>query len=91
LRDTEREILLVLDNFEHLLEGAGLLTEILLQAPQVKILVTSRERLNVQPEWVLPIGGLPFPNMGTTEDIVRYGAVALFIRPHAEFKQVSVG
>jgi predicted ATPase/transcriptional regulator with XRE-family HTH domain len=79
LRDTEREMLLLLDNFEHLQEGAGLLTEILLQAPQVKILVTSRERLNIQPEWVLPIRVLPYPSLETTEEIERYAAAALFI------------
>ena len=39
-------LLLVLDNIEHLLEAAGLLAEILEQSSQVKLLVTSRERLN---------------------------------------------
>ena len=79
LRDTEREMLLLLDNFEHLHEGAGLLTEILLQAPQVKIILTSREPLNVLPEWVLLIEGLPFPNMETNKEIEQYAAAALFI------------
>ena len=45
----------------------------------MKILVTSRERLNIQPEWVLPIGVLPYPSLETTEEIERYAAAALFI------------
>src|SRR5207244_7391761 len=60
LRD--KRLLVVLDSFEHLLEGAGLLTEILGLAPHVWIMVTSRERLNLQEEWALSIEGLPFPN-----------------------------
>jgi len=37
-----------MDNFEHLLEGAGIVSEILQTVPAVKILATSRERLNLQ-------------------------------------------
>jgi predicted ATPase/DNA-binding SARP family transcriptional activator len=57
-----KELLLVLDNFEHLLEGADLLSEILAAAPEVKILVTSRERLNLQEEWVYNLQGLEIPD-----------------------------
>ena len=70
----DRRLLLVLDNFEHLLggqeagdrgqeaeDGAGLLVEILQAAPGVKLLVTSRERLNLRDEWLLPLGGLALP------------------------------
>jgi len=53
-----RQILLVLDNFEHLLEAAVMVEQVLHSAPQVKILVTSRERLYLLEEWLLPIGGL---------------------------------
>jgi DNA-binding SARP family transcriptional activator/Tfp pilus assembly protein PilF len=55
----QKELLLVLDNFEHLLDAAALTTEILEAAPGVKILVTSRERLDVQGEWVVDLPGLP--------------------------------
>jgi predicted ATPase/DNA-binding SARP family transcriptional activator len=59
----EKELLLVLDNFEHLIEGgADLLAEIIWQAPEVKLLVTSRERLRVQGEWLLELGGLAYPD-----------------------------
>jgi predicted ATPase len=51
----EKEALLILDNFEHLAAddtGAQLLAAILERAPDVKLLVTSRERLNLQREWL---------------------------------------
>ena len=54
----ERATLLVLDNFEHLLDARDLLTEVIEQAPQVELLTTSRERLQVQSEWVLDVEGL---------------------------------
>ena len=44
----KRELLLVLDNFEHLVDHAGLIADILSGAPQVQILVTSRVWLNLQ-------------------------------------------
>ena len=56
----EKALLLVLDNFEHLLERVELLANVLQQATKVKLLVTSRERLNLQEEWVLDVRGLPF-------------------------------
>jgi predicted ATPase/class 3 adenylate cyclase len=55
---SERATLLVLDNFEHLVEGAGLVTLMIERASKVEILTTSRERLNVQSEWVLDVDGL---------------------------------
>ena len=54
----QRATLLVLDNFEHLLDARDLLTEVIEQAPQVELLTTSRERLHVQSEWVLDVEGL---------------------------------
>jgi predicted ATPase/DNA-binding SARP family transcriptional activator len=53
-----RRMLLLLDNFDELLEGAPLLLEILHHAPEVKLLITSRERLDLSEEWLLPLGGL---------------------------------
>ena len=45
-------MLLVLDNVEHILAGSTLLVEMLQRAPGVVLLVTSRERLNLQEEWI---------------------------------------
>ena len=61
---SERSTLLVLDNFEHLVEGAGLLGEVIERAPHVKLLTTSRERLNVQSEWVFDVEGLGLAENG---------------------------
>lgn len=78
LRD--RRILLVLDNFEHLIAGAGLLVEILQQARQVAMLITSRERLNVYGECIFEVGGLPLPEDDTLAAAGRSAAVQLFVQ-----------
>jgi predicted ATPase len=80
LRD--KEMLIVLDNFEHLLVGASLVAEILTVAPDVTVLVTSRERLNVQGEWLLELQGLSFPDSEAVERVKanEYGAVQLFLQ-----------
>jgi predicted ATPase len=78
-----KQILLVLDNFEHLLEGVGLVIELLLAAPGVKILVTSRTRLNVLEESLFPLGGMEVPKEPTPEsrvaDLASYAAIRLFL------------
>jgi predicted ATPase/class 3 adenylate cyclase len=71
----ERSTLLVLDNFEHLVEGADLLAEIVERAPKVDLLATSRERLNVQSEWVFDVMGLGLAENGDGES----GALRLFV------------
>jgi len=74
-----RTVLLVLDNFEHLLEGAPLVAELLAAAPRVKVLTTSRERLNVQEEWVLEVGAMRIPDdLITPQDVEHYSAVQMF-------------
>lgn len=63
-----RRLLLVLDNVEHLVHDTAtveLLRRILAEALQVALLVTSRERLNLQDEWVLPLDGLPLNESAT--------------------------
>jgi predicted ATPase/DNA-binding SARP family transcriptional activator len=83
----EKQMLLILDNVEQLLtEGSPqavfveLILEILRRAPGVKLLVTSREVLNLQEEWVFEVGGLTFPEAQQTERLDEYAAVALFIQ-----------
>ncbi|MHB8751769.1 MAG: ATP-binding protein, partial [Aggregatilineales bacterium] len=86
---SNKRLLLVMDNFEHLLEGAHLVVDILEAAPEVKILATSREALNLQEEWVRRVDGLHFPASGQIENIEGYSAVRLFVerahRTRAEF------
>lgn len=73
-----KSILLVLDNFEHLLESSPLISEILTTAPAIKILTTSRERLNLQEEWAYPLGGLSVPGDGAAAE--TFSAVRLFVQ-----------
>ncbi|MCI0399103.1 MAG: tetratricopeptide repeat protein, partial [Chloroflexi bacterium] len=75
----QKELLLVLDNFEHLLAGVDLLANILQSAPGVKLLVTSQERLNLMEEWLLEIAGLSCPN-GEIRDVEKSSAVQLFVQ-----------
>jgi predicted ATPase/DNA-binding SARP family transcriptional activator len=77
LRD--RQLLLVIDNLEHVIEaGAELLLDILRAAPEVVLLITSRERLNAQGEDLFRLSGLPYPDQATDPDAARYAAVRLF-------------
>jgi DNA-binding SARP family transcriptional activator/predicted ATPase len=64
-----KQLLLILDNMEQLLAGARYLTAILQTAPGIKFLVTSRERLQLQSEHVLPLGGLSCPQDDFTTSI----------------------
>ena len=66
-----KQILLILDNLEHLLAGVGFLAEILRAAPGVQILATSRERLQLQAERVLPLGGLAYPDHDSQAVLAR--------------------
>jgi predicted ATPase/DNA-binding CsgD family transcriptional regulator/transcriptional regulator with XRE-family HTH domain len=77
LRD--RRMLLVLDNFEHLLDATPLLAAILREAPGVRLLVTSRERLRLQAERVFELNGLATPHDDTRIGIDRSDAVLLFL------------
>ncbi|MFN2235557.1 MAG: tetratricopeptide repeat protein, partial [Anaerolineales bacterium] len=76
----EKQILLVLDNFEHLLAGVELLPELLQAAPSLNILVTTRERLHLQEEQVFPLVGLRFPDWEAPEEPHDYTAMQLFLQ-----------
>jgi predicted ATPase/DNA-binding SARP family transcriptional activator len=76
----DKEALLVLDNFEHLLEGVGFVADILGYTPRLKLVVTSRERLNLQGEWIVEVEGMDFPEGDADEGIEEYDAVRLFLQ-----------
>jgi predicted ATPase/DNA-binding CsgD family transcriptional regulator len=78
LRD--RRMLLVLDNMEHLLAGVGLLPELQQTAPEIKILVTSRERLQLQSEVVFRLEGLASADWPTPEAAAESSAARLFLQ-----------
>jgi len=72
-----KETLLVVDNMEHLLDGANLLGEILRGTQHVKMLVTSREQLHLQWEWLFEVQGLPIPDEADV-NLESNSAVMLF-------------
>jgi predicted ATPase len=67
-----------MDNFEHLMEGADFLSDVLAGAPQVKLMITSRERLGLREEWLLPIEGMSVPAEANGANVEQYSAVQLF-------------
>lgn len=78
-----KQLLLVLDNLEQLLEAASQLEQLLLACPGVKLLVTSRTVLHIQGEHEFPIAPLPLPDLTTNEtpeSLLQYAAVALFVQ-----------
>ncbi len=78
----EQQVLLVLDNFEHVLEGSDLVHNILQHAPYVTVLLTSRVRLNLQAEWLFDVEGLSYPlnDAQSLTDLTHYTAVKLFLQ-----------
>ena len=72
-----RELLLVLDNLEHLLEAAPLAAEWLAACPGLKILATSRELLRLQGEQVYPVPPLTLPT--AADDPLDSEAIRLFV------------
>ena len=76
----EKELLLILDNIEQILEGSTLLSEITRHAPGVTLLVTSRERLRLQAEWLFDLAELRYPasEIADTSAMREYDAVQLF-------------
>ncbi|HHY57880.1 MAG TPA: XRE family transcriptional regulator [Chloroflexi bacterium] len=86
----ERNLLLVLDNFEHLLDvsladrAIELIEQILLFAPEVRLLITSRERLRLQVERIYTVDGLSTPRLRraasiSPEEAAGFDAVILFL------------
>src|SRR5690606_15653171 len=73
----EQELLLVLDNFEQLSTETRLITRLIHEVPGVKIIVTSRLRLNLQNEQVLNVSGLEIPSTHD-DDMEGFGAIQLF-------------
>lgn len=79
----EKSLLLVLDNFEHLVPATNLLNDILRAASRLKVIVTSREPLFLRAEHLIRVEGLAFPqpHESVTENrMSEFGAVRLFIQ-----------
>ena len=97
LRD--KDMLLMMDNCEHLIEMAARLADVLLSScPHVRVVATSREVLGVEGELVWRVGPLPVPEadpdhrLPATGELARYDAVRLFVErsrlrsPHFELR-----
>ena len=63
--------LLVLDNYEHLMAGASVVAELLQRCSELNLLVTSRERLNLQEEWLFQLDGMAYPKEKVTLETAR--------------------
>lgn len=75
-----KRMLLLLDNFEHLIDGVDLLLALLQKTPNVVLIVTSRERFNVQVEDLFTLRGLPVPNAEVEHSAAaRFDSVRLFV------------
>ncbi|MEM7331183.1 MAG: tetratricopeptide repeat protein [Chloroflexota bacterium] len=74
----QNRLLLIFDNYEHVLAGADLVGDILKRAPQVSMLVTSREPLNFVSEFVYPVQGLEPPSLAEKENLKTFASVQLF-------------
>ncbi len=101
----QKKLLLVLDNFEQLVEfGRELVADILDAAPQVKLMVTSRERLNLQTECIYRVHGMRTPDAHTAsgwddpeEQARPYSAIQLLlerarqVRPDFQIEHENLG
>lgn len=75
----DRRVLLVLDNFEHLLEAATLIPTLLVACTRLCVLVTSRSPLQVVGEYLLPVPTLGLPDGNRRDDLDRSEAVQLLL------------
>lgn len=78
-----KQLLLLLDNFEHIIKAAHVLPQLLQQSPQLKILVTSRQVLRLRLEYEFPVSPLALPDLKQlpgVEQLARYAAVDLFAK-----------
>lgn len=81
-----KQIFLILDNLEHLLDGVAIVGEIIAYAPCIKVLGTSREQLNLHGEWVYEVRGLPMPKSLEGQEFDHNNAVALFLQRARQVK-----
>jgi len=87
LRD--KQMLLLLDNFEQVVDAAPLLAELLATVAELKVLVTSREHLHLRGEQELAVPPLALPDpahLPTLDQVSQYAAIVLFIQ-HARAVQ----
>jgi predicted ATPase/class 3 adenylate cyclase len=80
---TNKLLLLILDNFEQVISSSSLVAELLMVCKELKIIVTSRERLHIGGEHEYPVLPLDMPNptqMPSLDSLSQYSAVELFLQ-----------
>jgi predicted ATPase/class 3 adenylate cyclase len=94
----DREVLMVLDNFEHLPGGAPLVAELLSAAPRLSVVATSRAPLRVSGERELPVPPMGIPEddsdlaaVGTSDGVKLFVSRAEAVRPGFELDHENVG
>jgi predicted ATPase/DNA-binding CsgD family transcriptional regulator len=78
-----KKVLLVLDNFEQIITGAPVVSDLLSALPELTVLITSREILRISGEHVFPVSPLSLPVLDKAyrpADLLRYDAVSLFVQ-----------
>ena len=93
----DREVLMVLDNFEHLPGGAPLVAELLAAAPRLSVVATSRAPLRLSGERELPVPPMGIPDdvrdlaaVGTSDGVRLFVSRAEAVRPNFELDQENV-
>lgn len=83
----DKQLLILLDNFEHLLEMSPRLSQLLRECRNLKILITSRARLELEEEWLYRLGGFSLPEEMSLETAQLNDAVTLFVQRARKVKQ----
>ena len=76
----DKDLFLVLDNFEHLITAKEYVQTLLEEAPNLKLLVTTRERLNLSQEQIFELTGMMLPASDELDDLEAYDGIGLFLR-----------
>ena len=83
-----KQMMLVLDNFEHLLAGVQIILDIVQQCEQVRLIITSREALRLRAEWTIALTGLSYPSGDMDE--MPSDAVELFAARRAQQQRGAI-
>jgi predicted ATPase len=78
----DKHLLLMLDNFEHVVDAVSVVTDVLARAPRVKVLTTSRRSLHAYGEREFPLPPFPSPDLAhvsSVEAVSQYDSVRLFV------------
>ena len=84
-----KQVLLLLDNFEHLMSAAYLIAELLAGCPQLKILATTREALRLRGERVLPVSPMQLPSRGQRVEVMKRCETVRLFSERASAARVS--